>query len=88
MENGLWKPKIIQIKLSMNWKKASKVSANCSYERDTQWGKKLSLSLMFVELLILKMVIVNLQMGLIYGCPVEELLTGLAIQCRLEITLL
>ena len=24
---------------------ASKVSANCSYERDTQWGKKVSLSL-------------------------------------------
>ncbi|KAL4618569.1 hypothetical protein ACB092_06G020300 [Castanea dentata] len=40
---------------------ASKVTANCSYERDTQWGKK---------------------MGLIYGCPAEDLLTGLAIQCR------
>ena len=42
----------------------------------------LSLSLMFVELLNFKMVIVNLQMGLIYGCPVEDLLTGLAIQRR------
>ncbi|KAF3973686.1 hypothetical protein CMV_002921 [Castanea mollissima] len=35
--------------------------ANCSYEKDTQWGKK---------------------MGVIYGCPVEDIVTGLAIQCR------
>uniref|UniRef100_A0A2N9HRR9 Glycosyltransferase 2-like domain-containing protein n=1 Tax=Fagus sylvatica TaxID=28930 RepID=A0A2N9HRR9_FAGSY len=40
---------------------ASKVLANCSYEKDTQWGKK---------------------MGLIYGCPVEDVVTGLTIQCR------
>ncbi|KAK4575698.1 hypothetical protein RGQ29_026600 [Quercus rubra] len=39
----------------------SKFLANCSYEKDTQWGKK---------------------MGLIYGCPVEDVVTGLAIQCR------
>uniref|UniRef100_A0A2N9FQH4 Glycosyltransferase 2-like domain-containing protein n=1 Tax=Fagus sylvatica TaxID=28930 RepID=A0A2N9FQH4_FAGSY len=40
---------------------ASKVLANCSYEKDTQWGKK---------------------MGLIYGCPAEDMVTGLTIQCR------
>ncbi|KAG2682609.1 hypothetical protein I3760_11G199000 [Carya illinoinensis] len=40
---------------------ASKVLANCSHEKDTQWGKK---------------------MGLIYGCPVEDIVTGLTIQCR------
>ncbi|KAL0362936.1 UNVERIFIED_CONTAM: Cellulose synthase-like protein E6 [Sesamum calycinum] len=40
---------------------ASKVLANCSYEKGTQWGK---------------------EMGLIYGCPVEDIVTGLAIQCR------
>ncbi|GMY30922.1 cellulose synthase-like protein E6 isoform X2, partial [Fagus crenata] len=40
---------------------ASKVLANCSYEKDTQWGKK---------------------MGLIYGCPAEDIVTGLTIQCR------
>jgi hypothetical protein len=40
---------------------SSKVLANCSFERDTQWGK---------------------EMGLIYGCPVEDIVTGLAIQCR------
>nr|POF22859.1 cellulose synthase-like protein e6 [Quercus suber] len=39
----------------------SKFLANCSYEKDTQWGKK---------------------MGVIYGCPVEDVVTGLAIQCR------
>ena len=36
---------------------ASKVLANCSYEKDTQWGKKVCVC---VELLILKMVILNL----------------------------
>ncbi|XP_059666573.1 cellulose synthase-like protein E6 [Cornus florida] len=40
---------------------ASKVLANCSYEKGTQWG---------------------IEMGLIYGCPVEDIVTGLAIQCR------
>ncbi|KAF5479078.1 hypothetical protein F2P56_005582 [Juglans regia] len=40
---------------------ASKVLANCSHEKDTQWGKKI---------------------GLIYGCPVEDIVTGLTIQCR------
>ncbi|KAA8527078.1 hypothetical protein F0562_008693 [Nyssa sinensis] len=40
---------------------ASKVLANCSYEKGTQWGK---------------------EMGLKYGCPVEDIITGLAIQCR------
>ncbi|KAL0306238.1 UNVERIFIED_CONTAM: Cellulose synthase-like protein E6 [Sesamum radiatum] len=40
---------------------ASKILANCSYEKGTQWGK---------------------EMGLIYGCPVEDIVTGLAIQCR------
>nr|XP_023881643.1 cellulose synthase-like protein E6 isoform X2 [Quercus suber]POF22855.1 cellulose synthase-like protein e6 [Quercus suber] len=39
----------------------SKVLANCSAEKDTQWGKN---------------------MGLIYGCPVEDIVTGLTIQCR------
>ena len=35
----------------------SKVLTSCSYEKDTQWGKKVCL---YVELLILKMVILNL----------------------------
>ncbi|KAG8386011.1 hypothetical protein BUALT_Bualt03G0104700 [Buddleja alternifolia] len=41
--------------------KASKVLANCSYEKGTLWGK---------------------EMGLVYGCPVEDIVTGLTIQCR------
>ncbi|KAE8098880.1 hypothetical protein FH972_016912 [Carpinus fangiana] len=48
-------------KTSNELEEASKVLANCSYEKDTQWGKK---------------------MGLIYGCSVEDIVTGLAIQCR------
>ncbi|KAM7499011.1 hypothetical protein LguiA_023425 [Lonicera macranthoides] len=40
---------------------ASKVLANCSYEKDTEWGK---------------------EMGLVYGCPVEDIVTGLTIQCK------
>ncbi|XP_073124446.1 cellulose synthase-like protein E6 [Henckelia pumila] len=40
---------------------ASKVLANCSYEKGTLWGK---------------------EMGLVYGCPVEDIVTGLTIQCR------
>ncbi|KAI9186623.1 hypothetical protein LWI28_019163 [Acer negundo] len=40
---------------------ASKVLANCSYEKNTQWGK---------------------EMGLVYGCAVEDIVTGLTIQCR------
>ncbi|KAL5802183.1 hypothetical protein ACOSQ4_030488 [Xanthoceras sorbifolium] len=40
---------------------ASKILANCSYEKDTQWGK---------------------EMGLVYGCAVEDIVTGLTIQCR------
>ncbi|KAI8015469.1 Cellulose synthase-like protein E6 [Camellia lanceoleosa] len=39
----------------------SKILANCSYEKGTQWGK---------------------EMGLMYGCPVEDIITGLTIQCR------
>ncbi|KZV56351.1 hypothetical protein F511_00348 [Dorcoceras hygrometricum] len=40
---------------------ASKVLANCSYEKGTLWGK---------------------EMGLVYGCPVEDIVTGLTIQCK------
>ncbi|KAL7143067.1 hypothetical protein ABFS83_08G166100 [Erythranthe nasuta] len=40
---------------------ASKILANCSYEKDTLWGK---------------------EMGLVYGYPVEDIVTGLTIQCR------
>ncbi|KAI7993610.1 Cellulose synthase-like protein E6 [Camellia lanceoleosa] len=36
----------------------SKILANCSYEKGTQWGK---------------------EMGLMYGCPVEDIITGLTI---------
>lgn len=28
------------------------------------------------------MIDIELQMGLIYGCPVEDIVTGLSIQCR------
>ncbi|KAI9185449.1 hypothetical protein LWI28_007331 [Acer negundo] len=35
--------------------------ANCSYEKNTQWGN---------------------EMGLKYGCPVEDVITGLSIQCK------
>ncbi|KAL2523792.1 Cellulose synthase-like protein E1 [Abeliophyllum distichum] len=40
---------------------ASKLVANCSYEKGTQWGK---------------------EMGLVYGCAVEDMVTGLTILCR------
>ncbi|KAK0600710.1 hypothetical protein LWI29_017742 [Acer saccharum] len=40
---------------------ASKFLANCSYEKNTQWGK---------------------EMGLVYGCAVEDFVTSLTIQCR------
>ena len=69
----------------MNWKKHQKLVLIVAMKGTLNEGRRslsLFLSLTFVELLILKMVIVNLQMGLIYGCPVEDLLTGLAIQCR------
>ncbi|XP_065632920.1 cellulose synthase-like protein E6 [Quercus suber] len=45
-----------------------KVLASCTYEENTQWGKEVSLSL-------------SLSLSL-YGCPVEDIVTGLAIQCR------
>ncbi|KAK2638925.1 hypothetical protein Ddye_026720 [Dipteronia dyeriana] len=48
-------------KTSQELEEASKVLANCSYEKDTQWGTK---------------------MGLIYGFAVEDVVTGLTIQCR------
>ncbi|KAK2638919.1 hypothetical protein Ddye_026714 [Dipteronia dyeriana] len=48
-------------KTSQELEEASKVLANCSYEKDTQWGT---------------------QMGLIYGFAVEDVVTGLTIQCR------
>ena len=64
---------------------ASKILASCSFEKETQWRGKvslfLSLSLSLFEclcvcvcmkLLILHMVIINLQMGLIYGCLSED----------------
>ena len=37
---------------------------------------------MCIKLLCLKMIIIILQMGLIYGCSSEDIVTGLAIQCR------
>lgn len=40
---------------------ASKVLANCSYEKGTLWGQ---------------------EMGLMYGCSVEDVITGLVIQCK------
>ncbi|KAL2473126.1 Cellulose synthase-like protein E1 [Forsythia ovata] len=40
---------------------ASKLVANCSYEKGSQWGK---------------------EMGLVYGCAVEDMVTGLTILCR------
>ncbi|CAH8306252.1 unnamed protein product [Eruca vesicaria subsp. sativa] len=38
-----------------------KALANCTYEKNSQWGK---------------------EMGVKYGCPVEDIVTGLSIQCR------
>lgn len=67
---------------------ASKVLANCSYEKDTQWGKEVSLSpSLSLSDIVLRLGLMmnrkfNLQMGLVYGCPVEDIVTGLAIQCR------
>jgi len=60
----------------------------CTYENNTLWGKEVSLPLSAYELqlcedsLLPNLVCVNVQLGLKYGCPVEDVLTGLAIQCR------
>ncbi|KAH7544539.1 hypothetical protein JRO89_XS15G0182700 [Xanthoceras sorbifolium] len=48
----------------------SKVLASCTYEENTQWGKEASLFLTFSNT------------GLKYGCPVEDVITGLSIQCK------
>ena len=65
---------------------ASKVLANCSYEKDTEWGKEVSLSLSLSHIVLSVGLMMNrkfdLQMGLVYGCPSEDVLTGLTIQCR------
>ena len=66
--------------------KESKVLTNCIYEKDTQWGNKvslsLSLSLSCLWTFNLKNGNYKMQMGLIYGCTSEDVVTGLAIQCR------
>ena len=67
-----------------------KVLASCSYEDNTQWGKEvpLSLSLTHTHTLlkshtqICNLISIHFQMGLKYGCPMEDVLTGLSIQCR------
>ncbi|KAI8524876.1 hypothetical protein RHMOL_Rhmol13G0183600 [Rhododendron molle] len=68
--------------------------ASCSYEENTEWGKEvLSLSpytlncphtLWLIVMYILQTHSgdVDMQMGLMYGCPVEDVITGLSIQCR------
>ena len=68
-----------------------KVLASCSYEENTQWGKEVPLSVSsmpsFYFFLFLSSskklhAYVDLQMGLKYGCSVEDIITGLSIQCR------
>ena len=62
---------------------ASKVLANCSYEKGTLWGQEVSLSLSLSLFLCGVMIVcMNLQMGLMYGCSVEDVITGLVIQCK------
>ena len=67
-----------------------KVLASCSYEDYTQWGKEVptSLSPSHTHTLlqshrqIRNFISIHLQMGLKYGCLVEDTLIGLSIQCR------
>ena len=69
-----------------------KVLASCSYEENTQWGKEVSMCVQFIwtsYILIydvctihLNLLYTYLQMGLKYDCTVEDVLTGVAIQCR------
>ena len=40
------------------------------------------LSLSLVHFIYMNLIYVDLQMGLKYGCPLEDVISGLAIQCR------
>ena len=79
----------IEERSTMNLENRAKSLVVCSYECNTQWGKEVSLSLPLSLPLSLSLSRFqscdkdnNLQVGLKYGCPVEDVMTGLAIQCR------
>ena len=64
--------------------------ASCTYEQNTEWGHEV-LFLHISTLLILLCCQIHyydtsnyfgIQMGLKYGCPVEDVITGLSIQCQ------
>ncbi|KAF8391685.1 hypothetical protein HHK36_023994 [Tetracentron sinense] len=83
-----------ELKREKDWKveerpselvETSKIFANCTYEENTQWGKEVSLSLslsLSLSYFLTNFMYVDMQMGLMYGCLVEDIITGLAIQCR------
>lgn len=60
--------------------------ATCTCESNSQWGKEVNISLSSPQLVRASSYESDLisctQMGLKYGCPVEDVLTGVAIQCR------
>ena len=70
----------------------SKVLASCNYEENTQWGKEVCVCTIHLNLLYsylwclrtihLNLLYIYLQIGLKYDSAVEDVLTGLAIQCR------
>nr|KJB82384.1 hypothetical protein B456_013G193300 [Gossypium raimondii] len=65
-----------------------KVLASCSFEQNTQWGNEVCYTLLFVHMshnLCPNSFLesnIYVQMGLRYGCPAEDIITGLSIQCR------
>ncbi|GMN68342.1 hypothetical protein TIFTF001_037397 [Ficus carica] len=89
------RPKKNEGKSVVDLEESSKVLASCSYEKGTQWGIEVNhrslLPFQFPSLTAFsKFSVPNgvmlflepVQMGLVYGCPVEDVVTGLAIQCR------
>ena len=74
-----------------------KVLASCTFEQNTLWGKEVGDALSHIRkhtdtcvhtqrhvhyMYNIHKISVWLQMGLTYGCPVEDVITGLSIQCR------
>lgn len=63
----------------------TKSLASCTYEQNTQWGKEVYqqlISINFFMKFYSNRKNVGLQMGLRYGCLLEDVITGLSIHCR------
>ncbi|KAG0490411.1 hypothetical protein HPP92_007274 [Vanilla planifolia] len=87
------RPKI-QEASTRNLEERAKALATCTYEEKTQWGKERpkiqEASTMNLEERAKALATCTYEektqwgkeMGLIYGCPVEDVITGFSIQCR------